>query len=82
MTHTDTERLDFLIRNGDWSPPTEGWKGAWTSHDGRGCDNEITPPADDPREALDLALDREAAQGSPRSSANIPAVNVGLRSRS
>lgn len=63
--HTDSERLDYLIRRGAWHPPGTDiygnhYGGEWSRHDGRGCDDAITPTAEDPRTAIDLAIDAEA----------------------
>ncbi len=64
---TDTERLDWLIKHADWQMPGtdvhgKHYMGEWTVHDGRGCDDAITPKADDPREAIDLAIKKERGE--------------------
>lgn len=56
----ETKRLDWLIEHGDWHKPGtdiygKHYMGEWTRHDGRGCDDAITPKADDPRQAIDAA---------------------------
>jgi hypothetical protein len=54
----DTERLNYLISIGGaaWRASEGAYVGRWTQTDGHGCMEDVTPCADDPRDALDLAI--------------------------
>lgn len=65
---SDKERLDWVIANqAMWAMPSRfgaaiAYQGRWIERDGYGCEDDLSPRNDDPRIAIDLAIEADKAK--------------------